>query len=99
FYTHRAVVPLPSTVQLQPQTHAGTLKSGAGTLRGTVRDPTGAPLPGVTVHLLSTSGAETDNDVTDPSGAFSLDAPPGAYTLRAELAGFQPNVRTITVSG
>src|SRR5262249_5095783 len=33
FYTHRAVVPLPSTVQLQPQTHAGTLKSGAGTLR------------------------------------------------------------------
>jgi hypothetical protein len=99
YYAHRPEVPLPPSVLLQPQTHAATLKSGGGALQGTVRDQSGGGLPGVTVHLIASSGTEADNDVTDASGNFSLNAPAGGYTLRAELAGFQPAVRSVSLSG
>src|SRR5271170_2186947 len=42
YYSRRPVVPLPESVQLEPQTHAATLIPGSGTLTGTVTDPSGA---------------------------------------------------------
>jgi hypothetical protein len=98
FYAHRPEVPLPPAVLLQPQTHAATLKGG-GAVNGTVRDPSGQGLPGVTVRLMAASGVEADNDVTDASGNFSLNAQPGSYTVRAELSGFQTTSRALTLTG
>ncbi|MBI3940907.1 MAG: TonB-dependent receptor [Acidobacteria bacterium] len=72
-----------------------------GTISGTVKDSTGAVLPGVAVkaqHLETGSGRTM---ITDDSGRFHLpQLALGEYELQAELAGFQTAVRkgiTLTV--
>ncbi len=99
YYAQRPIVPLPPAVLLQPQTHAPTLTAGEGGVRGTVRDSSGAPIPGVTVHLLDAAGNNVADDVTDGSGAYACNAAPGAYALRAELPGFQTFNRPVTIAG
>jgi Carboxypeptidase regulatory-like domain/TonB dependent receptor-like, beta-barrel len=71
-----------------------------GNLEGTVRDPQGAVVPGVSVTVMSTGrtdGARSDatigftrNVTTDDSGFFRLqNVPPGVYTVStAATAGF-----------
>jgi hypothetical protein len=65
-------------------------------LTGTVTDTTGAVLPGVTVTLESpdlVGGAQTTT--TSASGVFRFtDLPPGVYSLRTAIAGFQTIERT-----
>jgi hypothetical protein len=66
-----------------------------GALRGKVVDKDGNPLPGVTVTL-SGSKTATLNVVTSPEGNFrflSLDTA-SDYSLKFELQGFKPIVRT-----
>jgi hypothetical protein len=69
----------------------GTLSAhaqGFGTLRGTVKDPTGAVLPQSTVTLKSTWTREQTTQ-TDSEGAFTISAIPfGEYTLEVESPGF-----------
>ena len=98
YYVQRPIVPLPPAVLLQPQMHAGTLVSGEARIAGTLRDPGGSVLPGVRIELLDTSGHTVSSAVTDASGSFDIGAAPGIYTLRAQLAGFQPASRTVTLS-
>jgi hypothetical protein len=61
-----------------------------GSLRGYVRDETGAALPGVTMTASSDvlmGGARTS--VTDGTGYYRLiNLPPGEYVVMAELSGF-----------
>ena len=54
-----------------------------------------AVLPGVAVTLRNVdTGADADGGHRAPKAATWLPAlPPGAYELRAELAGFKPHVR------
>jgi hypothetical protein len=86
-YGRRPVVPMPAALTSAPQTHDASLGDGAGTISGTVRDSSGAPLPGARVRLVGTSGAGalvlTRND-----GGFEMTAPAGIYSLRVELPGF-----------
>ena len=89
YYGRRPVVPMPATAMLAPQTHQATFGEGAGSVSGTVRDPAGAPLPGATVRLMGPSGVVA-SDITDSAGRYDFTAPAGAYQLRAELSGFQP---------
>lgn len=88
YYASRPVVPLPSTVLMQPQTHGGTLATEGAGLRGRVTDPNGAVLPGVNVTLLDADGSEEASGTTDANGTYAIDAAPGSYTLRTELNGF-----------
>jgi hypothetical protein len=61
----------------------------AAKLRGRAADERGRVLPGVTVTLQPAGGLPPIVQVTDAQGVFSfLDLPPGACTLKAELAGF-----------
>jgi hypothetical protein len=99
YYAQRPVVPLPRAVLLAPQTHAPTLTGGTGIVRGMVADPTGAPLPGVTVSLIDRSGSAVATTVTGASGAYSLTGPAGEYTLRAELRGFDSFATGVSVAG
>ena len=65
---------------------------GLGAIGGTVADASGAVLPGVTVTLSNPRGSIGGNQsaVTDERGAFQfIRLVPGAYTVRAELAGFR----------
>ena len=98
YYVQRPVVPLPPAVLLQPQTHAGTLVGGQGQIAGTVRDRSGSVIPGARIELLDASGRAVDSAVSDAGGRFDIAAAPGVYTLRTQLAGFQPVSRTITLT-
>ena len=59
---------------------------------GSVLDPSGAVLPGVTVTLTA-SDRTTREAVTDRDGRFLFDdvKPATGYTLKAELGGFIPD--------
>ena len=91
YYGRRAVVPMPSAMLLAPQTHQASLGDGAGSVRGTVRDRSGAQIPGVIVRLLGTSGVVATG-VSGNDGRYEVTAPAGDYSLRFELAGFSPRV-------
>jgi hypothetical protein len=87
YYGRRAVVPMPSTVSLAPQTHQASLGEGAGALRGTVRDQGRGAIPGVTVRLIGNSGVVA-SAVSRADGNYEITAPAGVYTLQFELEGF-----------
>ena len=61
----------------------------AATVLGTVRDSSGAIVPGATVTLKNVGTGITANAVSDESGNYQfLNVRIGTYTLRAELQGF-----------
>src|SRR5258708_3564359 len=69
----------------------GFAQSGtAGTIAGTVRDTTGAVLPGVTVEASSPALIEkTRSAVSDVQGNYKiLDLRPGTYAVTFTLGGF-----------
>jgi hypothetical protein len=91
YYGRRAVVPMPSTVLLAPQTHQASLGDGAGSVRGTVRDNAGSVIPGATARLVGSSGVVA-TAVSGPDGRYEMTVPAGVYTLRVELTGFSPQI-------
>ena len=61
-----------------------------GSIGGTVTDPSGAVLPGVTVNITSLTRQTTDSVTTNESGLFLKERLlPGAYKVQAELTGFK----------
>jgi len=62
---------------------------GLGTLRGTVKDPSGAVIPDAAVTLKATASAWTESAQTDMTGEFTMNAIPfGEYTLAVAHDGF-----------
>src|SRR5688572_1206884 len=61
-----------------------------GILTGTVKDPQGSIIPGVTVEAASSALIErTRTAVTDASGQYRIiELPPGVYTLTFSIPGF-----------
>ena len=60
-----------------------------GAVSGTVRDATGALVPGATVTVTNTDTNQAKTAVTDAQGFYRVAAlEPGPYTVRTELAGF-----------
>lgn len=65
-----------------------------GQISGTVKDGSGAVLPGVTVSLTGENVAGTRTTISNASGFYRLlNLPPGSYDLGYELEGFQPQSR------
>src|SRR5215207_6552062 len=61
----------------------------SGTVRGDVKDPNGAVVPGATVTLVSERGAERKATTTS-SGTYTFTSvDPGQYTIRVEGQGFK----------
>ena len=72
---------------------ASAQNSGLATVTGTVKDDTGAPIPGVTV-VAAREKSTPQVAVTGLEGEFRIDdLTPGSYVVEATLDGFQP-VRT-----
>jgi hypothetical protein len=79
---------------------AQSISADAGTVRGSVLDPSGAAVPNATVELQNPVSGYNKNVKTDAQGKFELDnIPYNPYHLSASAAGFQGaeqdvNVRT-----
>jgi hypothetical protein len=64
-------------------------------INGTVRDPGGLPLPGVTVTAVQTDTGLTRTTVTDETGSYVLqNLPVGPYRFEAALQGFRTYLQT-----
>jgi hypothetical protein len=85
-YITRVAVLAAALVALPLVAHAQTL----GTLAGSVKDASGAVLPGVTVEAASPALIEkVRTGVTDGTGLYRLvNLPPGTYTVSFTLTGF-----------
>src|SRR5262245_1677067 len=60
------------------------------TLTGTVADPTGAVLPGVTVSATNTATGVASTNVTNEAGAYTIQGLiSGTYTVSSESPGFR----------
>jgi hypothetical protein len=64
-----------------------------GSIAGTVVDPSGAALPGVTVTITSVERKTVDSVVSNASGNYTKEhLLPGVYEVKAELTGFKSAV-------
>ena len=76
-------------------TSASAWAQATAQLSGTVRDESGAVLPGVTVTATQTDTGVTRTVVTDETGAYVLsNLPLGPYRLEVALQGFRTYVQT-----
>src|SRR5712671_6149817 len=72
-----------------------TVSTTTGAINGKITDTSAAVMPGVTVSITSPSMQGTRTDVTGPDGVYRFSAiPPGDYTVKYELAGFETIIRT-----
>ena len=86
----RALVGLAIVAVLCQSSPASAQTTTTGRIVGTVVDPQGAAVPGVTVTATSPQLQGSRVSVTDSSGEFRfLTFPPGTYHIKAELSGFQ----------
>ena len=61
-----------------------------GAISGTVRDASGAVVPGATVTVTNVATNISRSAVSDAQGFYRVPAlEPGTYTVRTELSGFQ----------
>ena len=102
FYVRRPVVENPSEVSSMPQVHAVTMEAAATvpvmggiairtSLHGVVTDPQGAVVAGARVVLTNAATGETQQTMTNSSGAYSFEsAPVGNVTLEVNATNFQP---------
>lgn len=65
-------------------------QSPTGGVNGTVTDPTGAAIPGVTLSLTNPGTGIVATAATNASGVYAfVNVAPGMYTLKAEKSGFK----------
>jgi hypothetical protein len=74
--------------------------AGTSGLSGTITDPSGAAIPGVTVTLISNDTAQTRTAVTGGDGQYKFTLlPPGNYKIRFAAAGFKTSeVGSVTLN-
>jgi hypothetical protein len=64
--------------------------TGSATLRGLVKDQSGAVIPGAAVTLTNRGTKETRSTITNDEGAYLFGSvAPAQYTLKVELTGFK----------
>src|SRR6266478_2018770 len=77
---------------------ASALAGFAVTLVGTVRDPSGAVIPGVTVELSAEATGPPRTILTDSNGQFrAAGLAPGPYQIKVAHSGFQLYTQTVAV--
>ena len=75
-------------------------QASLSSISGTVRDSSGASIPGATVRVVSEDTGATVEAVTDAQGTYrTVDLTPGRYRLEATLDGFDPIVRQVALDG
>jgi Carboxypeptidase regulatory-like domain len=71
---------------------------GAGTIQGTVKDPTGGVMQAVEIRIVNAVSGFTRTATTDAVGRFVFaNLPPNSYHLTVEAQGFKPLARDVDV--
>src|SRR5215467_14493870 len=79
---------------------AGPLYLHADTVSGTVKDPSGAVIPGARIEITGGDLAQPITLSSDAAGRFSSpDLKPGTYSVRVTRDGFEPLVKTVELHG
>ncbi|MBI3939447.1 MAG: carboxypeptidase regulatory-like domain-containing protein, partial [Acidobacteria bacterium] len=93
-YPKRPAVVLFLTLSLLPLQIRAQSQAATATLEGTIKDQTGAVVPGVTVTATSRAMALSRIVLSSNTGLYRIPLlPPGSYEVRAELPGFATQVR------
>jgi hypothetical protein len=70
-----------------------------GAIAGSVKDESGAVLPGVVVSVTSDAPGNSAQAVTDQQGAYRVEGlAPGSYRVQVALDGFETEDRRVTVA-
>ena len=70
-------------------------QSGAGSISGTVQDPTGAVVPGATVTVTNTATKVSQTTQSSSAGVYTFPIlPVGQYSVEVSQGGFKPYKRT-----
>ena len=100
YYTRRPVTPIKESLSAAPQTFEAPLLLSAARLRGSVRDPAGAPLARATIKLFDAAGTVVAEAATDEQGRFAIGTlPDGQLRVEVELPGFRKTIQFVTASG
>src|SRR5688572_7149613 len=76
----------------------GLAQSGSSTISGTVKDVTGAVLPGATVKVINEETGVSVEVITDEQGSYrAATLVPGQYRVESALDGFETAVRRIAL--
>ncbi|HMH01564.1 MAG TPA: TonB-dependent receptor, partial [Terriglobales bacterium] len=71
----------------------------AGGLRGTITDPSGAPVPNAHISIKNLITNNASALTTDARGFFSAsDLPPGNYSIMASMPGFSNATATVAIT-
>ncbi len=85
-----------SSVVTIPAAHAQSLTTGG--ITGTVKDQSGAVLPGATVTLKSLEDGSTHTATSSQAGAYQFNLlTPGRYTVEASANGLKTDVSNVSV--
>jgi hypothetical protein len=98
-FSHGTIYRILTFVTLLTTALAGQAQSGnAGTIRGTVTDPTGAVIPGAAVHLTNAVSGLDRTVTTDATGQFEVsNIPFNPYEIDVTANGFGPLTRKIEI--
>ena len=93
------LVPILIVVLIFTSTAAGLAQITSATISGTIKDQTGAVLPGADVVVKNVDTGLTRSIITDANGYFTVPGlPPGTYETRATLQGFGIAVERVTLA-
>jgi catecholate siderophore receptor len=67
-------------------------------LQGRVMDPANAPLEGAQITAIATGRTSGPTATSDRNGEFSLEVPPGRYTVKIAATGFSEMSETLDVA-
>ncbi|HRB12684.1 MAG TPA: TonB-dependent receptor, partial [Vicinamibacteria bacterium] len=68
-------------------------QTGGGTIRGVVRDSSGAGIPGVLLTVTNQATGTAATATSSSDGSYTLSVAPGAYSVNAALKGFGRQTR------
>src|ERR1035437_2194307 len=70
----------------------------AGAVHGTVTDPTGAVVPGATIHLTNAVSGLSRSTTSDATGGFEIpNVPFNSYQIAVSAPGFAPMHQTVDI--
>jgi TonB family protein len=85
----RAPLHRPKTLAMASAAEPAPPQVTRGSLTGTVRDPSGAVIPGCTVVARNADGSNAETAQTDASGQYRFNSiPAGTYSLEVDARGF-----------